>query len=51
MDTEVDNRLGDKIRQGLTTMDLYDLVMTVIAFMGFSIFIMNLVMDAMTVSV
>lgn len=49
--SEVSNRFGDKIRQGLTTTDLYDLVLTAIAFLGFGTFVMNLVMDAMAVSV
>ncbi|XP_050419917.1 uncharacterized protein LOC126832920 [Adelges cooleyi] len=36
------------IRRGLTATDLYDLVLTAIAFLGFGTFVMNLVMDAMT---
>ncbi|XP_025206590.1 uncharacterized protein LOC112602627 isoform X2 [Melanaphis sacchari] len=35
-------------RRGLTATDMYDLTLTAIAFLGFGTFIMNLVMDAMT---
>lgn len=38
-------------RRGLTATDLYDLTLTAIAFLGFGTFVMNLVMDAMAVSV
>lgn len=57
-DTETSNESDDEInspdeestRQGLTAMDLYDLTLTAIAFLGFGTFAMNLVMDAMAVS-
>lgn len=46
----MNNSNTETIRPGLSTMDLYDLTLTVIAFLGFGTFIMNLVMDAMSVS-
>lgn len=49
-DDEVNNSNRETIILGLSTMDLYDLTLTTIAFLGFGTFVMNLVMDAMSVS-
>jgi hypothetical protein len=49
-DDEINNSNTEAIRSGLSTMDLYDLTLTVIAFLGFGTFVMNLVMDAISVS-
>ncbi|XP_025423818.1 proline-rich receptor-like protein kinase PERK10 isoform X2 [Sipha flava] len=48
-DDEINNSNTEAIRSGLSTMDLYDLTLTVIAFLGFGTFVMNLVMDAISV--
>ncbi|XP_050540660.1 homeobox protein 4-like [Daktulosphaira vitifoliae] len=42
------NNSNNGVRQSLTASDLYDLVLTAIAFLGFGTFVMNLVMDAMS---
>lgn len=47
---ESDDSDGDGLRRGLSATDLYDLTLTAIAFLGFGTFAMNLVMDAMAVS-
>lgn len=50
MEDDTDNTNEDTKRE-LTATDLYDLTLTAIAFLGFGTFVMNLVMDAMEVSV
>jgi len=50
-DYEVHHFDREPLRKGLTAMDMYDLTLTAIAFLGFGTFVMNLIMDAMAVSV
>lgn len=47
---EVNNPIRETTKSGLSTTDLYDLTLTAIAFLGFGTFVMNLVMDVMSVS-
>lgn len=46
-----DSNDSETLRRGLTATDLYDLTLTAIAFLGFGTFVMNLVMDAMSVRI